>query len=116
MHVQVKDKYSSEYEGVAALVIICDNEKWIIDNFVMSCRVMGRDIENVILEQLIHKAKEFNVASIVGRYIKSQKNMPVEQLYSKNHFLEQDNGSWLFDVENKPLPEKSTIMKLHWKV
>lgn len=116
LHVQVKDKYSSEYEGVASLVIICNNEKWIIDNFVMSCRVMGRDIENVILEQLIHKGKEFNVASIVGRYIKSQKNMPVEQLYSKNHFLEQDNGSWLFDVENKPLPEKSTIMKLHWKV
>ncbi|MFN1532452.1 MULTISPECIES: HAD-IIIC family phosphatase [Vibrio harveyi group] len=116
LHVQAKDKYSSEYEGVAALVIICDNKKWVIDNFVMSCRVMGRDIENVILEQLIHQAKAINISSVIGRYVKSQKNMPVEHLYSKNDFEKQNDDCWLFDLDNKPLPERTEVMKLHWNM
>ena len=58
LHVRSKDKYSKEYEGVAALVIVKQNDNWVIDNFVMSCRVMGRDIEHVILSKLIILASE----------------------------------------------------------
>ncbi|MFA0070086.1 UDP-4-amino-4,6-dideoxy-N-acetyl-beta-L-altrosamine N-acetyltransferase, partial [Vibrio breoganii] len=69
IHVRSKDKYSKEYEGVAALVIVKQDNQWIIDNFVMSCRVMGRDIEHVILSKLILLASESSLNSVVGRFI-----------------------------------------------
>ncbi|HAS8443311.1 UDP-4-amino-4,6-dideoxy-N-acetyl-beta-L-altrosamine N-acetyltransferase [Vibrio vulnificus] len=116
LHVRAKDKYSSEYEGIAALVIIREQDNWVIDNFVMSCRVMGRDIEKTILDQLIFSARKAHAGSITGRYVKSEKNMPVEHLFSNNNFERKNDEEWLFDMSKKTIPEKTTIMKVQWNV
>lgn len=116
IHVRSKDKYSSEYEGVAALFIIEKEDKLVIDNFVMSCRVMGRDIEHIIIQELLHKAKSEHKKIVVGRFIASSKNMPVEKLYSNNQFTLGPNGEWLFDLQSQELPIVADIMKLNWNI
>lgn len=114
LHVRSKDKYSDEYEGVAALVIICKPNRWVIDNFVMSCRVMGRDIEKALLEQLVYQAEKSGVELVVGRYIASNKNMPVKDLYIDNCFSQGEGNNWLFDLNAQALPDISNVMRMHW--
>ncbi|EHW0693044.1 UDP-4-amino-4,6-dideoxy-N-acetyl-beta-L-altrosamine N-acetyltransferase [Vibrio parahaemolyticus] len=115
LHVRSKDKYSKEYEGVAALVIVKQDNRWVIDNFVMSCRVMGRDIEHVIISKLILLASESSQESVVGRFIASSKNMPVRELYKSNHFVLDDNEQWVFEFAQQSLPSESNLMTLNWK-
>lgn len=114
LHIRSKDRYSAEYEGVAALVIIEKDNMWIIDNFVMSCRVMGRDIENAIIQKILHKALQANVTVLIGRYICSPKNMPIKNLYQSNQFTRGQDNEWRFDLLKQELQEESDIMTLHW--
>jgi UDP-4-amino-4,6-dideoxy-N-acetyl-beta-L-altrosamine N-acetyltransferase len=115
LHVKSKDKYAKEHEGVAALIVLKQGDEWIIDNFVMSCRVMGRDIEHALIKKLLYVAKQANIKSVVGRYIPSAKNQPVAKLYENNQFaLEGEN--WRFDLEITPLPQESSEMVLNWNV
>lgn len=114
LHVRLKDKYSPNYEGVAALVISVSSQKWNIENFVMSCRVMGRDIEQSILNKLMLTAKNDGVQSFVGRYVPSSKNMPVSELYQNHGFINTDSENWEFDLVASSIPEETKVMNINW--
>jgi HAD-superfamily phosphatase, subfamily IIIC/FkbH-like domain len=79
---QVEDKFGDE--GLVAVIFIrYDGDMAYIDDFLMSCRVMGRNLEKVMIAEVcqwIGKTRH-NIQSIIGRYIKSPKNSPVEYLY-----------------------------------
>lgn len=113
-HVKLKDKYSNDYEGIAALVIIEQPGQWTIDNFVMSCRVMGRDVECGILNALVRLAHQRNVTSLLGRFVATDKNLPVNQLYQKNGFLKSSEDTWELVVSTSHLPAEQNLMKVHW--
>ncbi|WED26858.1 UDP-4-amino-4,6-dideoxy-N-acetyl-beta-L-altrosamine N-acetyltransferase [Vibrio sp. DW001] len=113
IHVKTKDKYSSDFEGVAALVVHITESLWTIDNFVMSCRVMGRDIEKAILSKLLEKAMQSGVQQVEGRFIASKKNMPVESLYSTNSF-QKANEKWLFSLTQDNIQSYDQIIKSDW--
>lgn len=88
------DKFGDN--GLIAVVIcknkISDNrqKKIEIDTFLMSCRVMGRNLENVIIG-LISRHYE---AELEGVFIKTAKNVPVENLYDSLGFdLQTTNGN-----------------------
>ncbi|MDX5407666.1 MAG: HAD-IIIC family phosphatase [Chromatiaceae bacterium] len=99
-YVASRDKFSTEYEGIAALVVSKQHEQWCIENFVMSCRVMGRTIENAVINQLVLLAQQQGVRRICGRYIASERNQPVADLYANLGFIYQEN----LDLWCKTLP------------
>ena len=74
--VSVKDKFGDM--GIVGVVIVHKNE---IDTFVMSCRVLGRGIEERILEIITHKHPQLKAS-----YSKTDKNALVEHFYDKNGF------------------------------
>ncbi|WP_119006054.1 UDP-4-amino-4,6-dideoxy-N-acetyl-beta-L-altrosamine N-acetyltransferase [Vibrio halioticoli] len=113
LHIKSKDKYSSEYEGVAAIVVHKERTQWVIDNFVMSCRVMGRDIEHTLLSSLLNKAQESGVGKVLGRYIPTPKNMPVSNLFEQNGFTKVADD-WCFEFDSQTQLPESEIMKLKW--
>lgn len=72
----VKDKFGDM--GIVGVVIIHHNE---IDTFVMSCRVLGRGIEERILGLITHKHPHLKAS-----YSKTDKNALVEHFYEQNGF------------------------------
>jgi len=74
---QVEDKFGDM--GIVSVVIVKDNE---IDTFLMSCRVLGRKIENQIIDIVL---KNTNLP-LKAKYIKTKKNSQVENLYEKLGF------------------------------
>ncbi len=107
--VQVEDKFGDN--GIVGVFIIeKENQKeWRIDTFLMSCRIMGRDIEKGIMAHIINKAKENNVQKINADFIPTQKNKPVENLLS-DHEFKKDGESWTYIINSEiKLPEYLSI-------
>lgn len=88
-YVASRDKYSPEFEGVAALMVTVQDEQWCIENFVMSCRVMGRSIEQAVINRLASLAEQQGVRRLCGRFIASERNQPVARLYADLGFEQQ---------------------------
>ncbi|WP_394128829.1 UDP-4-amino-4,6-dideoxy-N-acetyl-beta-L-altrosamine N-acetyltransferase [Shewanella maritima] len=114
LHIKLKDKYRAQFEGVAALVITHTNtQQWVIENFVMSCRVMGRDIEKVIIDELCKLAQTQQASSIIGHYIESPKNAPVKTLYKDNGFTIKDKD-WVIALPQSSQQADLPEIKVDW--
>ena len=74
---QVEDKFGDM--GIVSVVIVKNNE---IDTFLMSCRVLGRKIEEQIMQIVLDNVK----LPLKAVYIKSAKNAQVENLYERLGF------------------------------
>jgi FkbH-like protein len=75
-----------------------------IDLWLMSCRVLKRDMENAMLDALIERARERGVTRIVGSYLPTAKNAMVADHYGKLGFTRLlDSGGtegtiWSLDI------------------
>ena len=74
----VRDKFG-DY-GLVAVAII-DSGKAEINSFLMSCRVMGKLIENYVIDQVESDLAQMGYDTLYAKYIKTAKNAPVEHLF-----------------------------------
>ncbi len=74
----VKDKFG-DY-GLVAVAIV-DDETAEIKSFLMSCRVMGKMIENYIINDIENEMKRQGRQFIKAVYKRTDKNKPVENFY-----------------------------------
>lgn len=63
---------------------------WEIDTWLMSCRVLRRDVERFMLDRVIDAAKAAGVSRLRGRYIRTEKNGLVADLYPRLGFESVD--------------------------
>jgi FkbH-like protein len=88
LQVRLKDKFGDL--GMIG-VIICRPEddapdQWEIDTWLMSCRVLGRQVENAMLNALVERVAAKGGRSLLGRYRRSAKNAMVADHYTKLGF------------------------------
>ncbi len=81
----VSDKYG-EMGLVAVLLLSFKDDIAIIDNFLMSCRVMGRKIEDDIINKVMDDLTKLGINRMVAYYRPSAKNKPVEKLWDRLGF------------------------------
>ena len=86
-------------------VVICNknNGEWVIDTWIMSCRVIGRKLEEFVFYEIVKSAKAAGVKRVVGVYIPTERNKMVQDLYLKLGFTEygessQDYQKWFIEV------------------
>lgn len=100
--LQVIDIFGDE--GLVGVIIIKINlDIWEIDTFLMSCRVLGRNIETSFLDNIVHEAKEENISTIKGVYIPTKKNVMVKNFYLDYGFelMEETDGQTTFQLDVK---------------
>jgi FkbH-like protein len=70
-------------------VVICrpavDNA-WEIDTWLMSCRVLGRRVEQMVLREILMQARARGASRLVGRYIPTARNGMVKDHYERLGF------------------------------
>jgi len=115
LQVRLTDRYGDN--GMIS-VIICrpvdDHPEQIeIDTWLMSCRVLGRRVEEAVLERLVHIANENNKSTLIGTHVFSERNKLVTNHYKDLGFtLVKNTGhqaTWQLNIlnfENKFLPMK----------
>ena len=97
--VQVSDKFGDN--GITGTYIVekKNDEEWIIDTFLLSCRIMGRGVEEMMMNQIIEKAKLSGIKRLKGQFIPTAKNKPAENFYEKLGFR-KENEFWVFNTDN----------------
>lgn len=75
-----------------------------IDTWLMSCRVLGRKMEEFMMDELVKTAKANKSSAIVGYYNKSKKNELVQDLLSRMGFIKDKSDMtrdrWIFQIPN----------------
>lgn len=105
----LKDKFG-DYGLVSVLIIEIKNHSLFIDTFIMSCRVLKRNMEEFILNEICSKAKSLGFKTLTGEYIPTQKNIIVKDLYSSLGFSQKDD-LWELEIDSY-MPKSTTITKI----
>src|SRR3989338_4832910 len=100
---QVVDKFG--YNGITGVFIVNkdNSSEWTLDTFLLSCRVMGRGVEDGMLNHIITKAKNEGVKKLIGRFISTKKNKPAEN-FLPNFGFNKEGNFWTYSIE-KPTKE-----------
>ena len=77
-----------------------DETEWSIDTFLLSCRIMGRGVEEGLLSNIIERAKKENVLKIKAQFIQTKKNMPAKNFLADFGF-KKDGDNWYVDTNQQ---------------
>lgn len=120
---KMKDKFGDE--GLTAtVVLVYKNETAFIESFMMSCRVMSRQFEEVIFHEIVKWIRHTypKIQKLQAEYRKTAKNKPVENLYESLGFQvkeekgkESENGyQKIYEVDIKDIkPFHSPYKAVH---
>jgi FkbH-like protein len=84
----VKDKFGDN--GITLLAIVTFDTKSNIakiDSYLLSCRILGRGIENVFLGFILNQIRLKGFNRVEACYFPTSKNGQVSEFYKKNDFL-----------------------------
>src|SRR5204862_6016633 len=70
-------------------VVVCRPgaaREWHFDTWLMSCRVLSRGVEAMVLREVVEQARARGIEKLIGTYIPTERNRLVEDHYSKLGF------------------------------
>jgi FkbH-like protein len=95
-HVRLKDRFGDN--GIISIVIarfdFAEGDVVLdVDTWLMSCRVLGRRVEEAILNLLVEAADKGGATAIRGRYVPTDRNDLVRDHYAKLGFDRIETGT-----------------------
>jgi FkbH-like protein len=100
LQVRLADRFGDN--GMISVVIADRNgDDWTIDTWLMSCRVLGRRVEEAVLASLAGAARAAGATRLIGRYIPTAKNGMVSEHYAKLGFgrIGEDEGGTTWELK-----------------
>lgn len=116
LYGRLEDKFGDN--GVVSIVIgRIDGEnkdELHIELWLMSCRVLKRDMEYAMMDELVEKAKASHIKKLVGYYYPTAKNAMVKEFYSLQGFNkvsedEEGNTVWEFEINDNYEKKQNVI-------
>ena len=108
LYGKLEDKFGDN--GVVSVVIGKRKENTLhIDLWLMSCRVLKRDMEFAMMDELVEKCQSAGITKIVGYYYPTAKNGMVKDFYAMQGFAkvaEYENGNTVWEYAVTPQYEK----------
>ncbi len=93
------------------------NDVLHLELWLMSCRVLKRDMESAMLDSVVEACKECGIRTIMGYYYPTAKNAMVKDFYDIMGFTkicEQEDGNtvWQFDIPDV-YEKKNTVITVN---
>lgn len=115
--IDVKDKFGSY--GLVGIIITEKREKTLfLDTFLLSCRVLGRQVENVILAGLKNYCLQQGLTEIIAEYRPTAKNQPILtflQTLAWQSIGDTTNGT-LYQLTLENLPQLPDYIELNYDI
>lgn len=89
LQVRLSDRFGDN--GLISVVIFRKGaQEWICDTWLMSCRVLGRRVEEAVLASVVRAARDDGAARLIGEYIPTPRNAMVATHFEKLGFTQLD--------------------------
>jgi FkbH-like protein len=101
MQVRLLDRFGDN-GMISAIICRPQGKEWLIDTWVMSCRVLGREVEQIVLNRLAEEANARSISRLIGVYRPTERNSMVAEHYRKLGFacLQQGDGNrWMLNLD-----------------
>ena len=84
--LRVKDRFGDN--GLTGLIMVAmkEDKMVVIDSFLLSCRVLGKNIEDVFIRYVLNKLKEAGIKKVQALFLKTIKNIQVQEFYDQVGF------------------------------
>ena len=108
--VSVSDRFGDS--GTTGLAILASADgRAEIDTFLMSCRILGRRVEDALLAFVAGRAQERGARELVGRYLPTPRNGQAASFFPDRGFKPAGDGEFHLDLgqELPTMPEEMTI-------
>ena len=84
---------------VGVAILTYEGRTATIDSFLLSCRVIGRGVEDALLSFVVrHALDAAGCDRVAGAYVPTAKNAMVEDFYAHRGFVERDRTAGAVDV------------------
>jgi FkbH-like protein len=111
-HLRLQDRFGDN-GLIAGVVLNRVDDTLHVDTWVMSCRVLGRTVEEFIANEILSVALAEGCSWLAGRYVSSRKNGLVADLFGRLGFTctgETDTGTdWRLAVHCRPAGWKTWV-------
>lgn len=114
LYGKLTDKFGDN--GIVSVVIGKINGDTLdVILWLMSCRVLKRDMEYAMLDNLVERAQEKGIREIKGYYYPTAKNKMVKELYADFGFTkisEDEEGNTVWSLETAGYKNKNNYIKV----
>ncbi len=110
--IRVSDRFGDAgLTGIASLELRAEDHAARIVDFVLSCRVMGRKIEEAMAHVLVEAARKEGARSVEVQYLPTAKNKPCLEFWQRSGFEAPAESRFVWTTEHPyPLPQ---VVELH---
>lgn len=108
--VELKDKFS-DYGIISCVILENRGDDCFVDTWLMSCRVLKRQVEQVTFDAVAKAAKRWGCKRIVGQYIPTKKNKMVEGFYPSLGFSEMQDGFFELKLSDYKKTETQIVVR-----
>jgi FkbH-like protein len=108
--ISVRDKFGDN--GLVGVMILrLAGTEANVDTFLLSCRVMGRYIEDAFVTAVEDRLRLQGITSVVATYIPTPKNLPVAQCWTKLGYttLSEAPEKTLYRLDLSNRPERTVL-------
>jgi FkbH-like protein len=96
--LRLADRFGDE--GIVAVAVVeSSSSEWFLDTLLMSCRVLGRGVEQELVRHLKSEASATGVRSLTAEFLPSGRNELVRELLPSMNFTERNN-CWELDTSS----------------
>lgn len=89
---------------ISAIIAVPEGPDWILETWVMSCRVLGREVEQAALNRIVVEARGRGIRRLIGIYRATERNGMVKGHYEKLGFTCAERSTtedrWQLEVAN----------------
>lgn len=114
LQVRLADKFGDN--GMISVIVFDKGvEAWECDTWLMSCRVLGRRVEEAVLAIVAAAAQVEGAQRLIGHYFPTSKNSLVEQHFGKLGFTNVNTGPdgatcWELELARYDAPELPIVL------
>jgi FkbH-like protein len=104
--MRVEDRFGDNGLVGVAVCVPTEGGDMAIDTFLMSCRVLGRQVEHALLWALGQRAARRGARTLFGEFVPTKKNTPASRFFADCGFapVTGREGWWSFDLARSSLP------------
>lgn len=101
--MRVADRYGDSGLVGVAMAIEEAPGQWRIDTFLLSCRVIGRRAETVLLAALAGRVQAAGGLELLGEYVATDRNTVASSFFLDHGFVASGDGYWRFGLRSGEL-------------
>jgi FkbH-like protein len=99
LHASLSDKFG-EHGLISIVIARFEEEELRITDWLMSCRVLSRGVEQFLMNRMFAVAREKGLARVTGEFVPTAKNGMVKDFWRQFGFTSEDGRTWMLAVES----------------